>query len=264
MKNNNNRFKVGIGALIFGACVLVIAFAFLKVMWVGPAPFMLEGALIWALIMFFVMVPSVSSYLINVPSKIKRVYVLLFFVMFLTQLMNAPRITFPFIPWTMFSKSEYIPHQVKFFKYAGYTRKGKKVNLIPSHYFRTLANGRIESDLDRMVKNIILFDSEKQKHHEKKYNEFKENVRNAIGVKKLAAVLRVKSYKTKFLTMNQRSKLLNEVLKAIGNRYNENHSQDPIISLEVMQGELDISLRKNAKTKWQVVWQVPMPIKETL
>jgi len=99
MKMNNNTFRVSSGTFIFGACALVISFAFLKVMWVGPALFMLEGALIWVLIMLFVIVPSVSLYLINIPSKIKRVYVLLFFVMFLTQLMNTSRITFPFIPW---------------------------------------------------------------------------------------------------------------------------------------------------------------------
>jgi len=164
----------------------------------------------------------------------------------------------------MFSRSEYTPHQVVFFKYAGYTKNGKKVNLIPSHYFRTLANGRIESDLDRMVKNITQFDSKKQQYHEKKYNEFNKTARNVIGVKKLAAVLRVKSYKrSRYLTMNQRSELLNEVLIAIGKRYNQNHSQDPIISLEVNQGELDITQRQLAKAKWQVVWQIPMPSKET-
>jgi len=264
MKNNNNTFKVSVGAFIFGACVLVIAFAFLKVMWVEPTPHMLEGALIWALIMWLVIVHSVSSYLMKVPVNIKRMYILLFFVMFLTQLMNTPRVTFPFIPWHMFSSSEYTPHQVRFFKYAGYTQKGEKVVLIPPRYFRTLANGRIVTDLDRMIKNIIQFDSQKQQRHERKYNELNEYAKNATGVKKLAAVLRVKSYKTKFLTMNQRSELLNEALKAIGNRYNKNHSQDPIVSLEVMQGELDITQREHAKTKWQIIWQVPMPIKETL
>jgi len=222
MKINNNTFRVGIGAFIFGACVLSISFVFLKAMWVGPIPYMLEGALIWAIIMLFVVVPSVSSYLMKVPAKIKRVYMLLFFVMFLTQLMNTSRITFPFIPWTMFSRSEYTPHQVQFFKYTGYTQKGEKVNLIPPRYFRTLANGRIVTDLDRFVKNVIQFDSEKQQNHAKKYNELNETARNAIGVKKLAAVLRVKSYKTaNILTIDQRSDLLNQVLIAIGKRYNK-------------------------------------------
>ena len=259
---NTNDIKYTLRAGFFCLSLIVLSYIFLLLSWAVFMTPLWETVSIALFLFCFLHISPVRAYLTNLPKKLVRAYLIFFFIFCLGHCLFIPRTTFPFVPWTMFSDETRFSDQVKFYKYEATTVSGSRVFLMPEDYFRSLANGRIVTDLDNLVTSIIFYDPHKEGDLFKRRQELvNDYVRKKEGIRHLLSMMRLNVYEENLFTLDQKKEHLNEILMAIARRYNQGHPRDPLEKIDIIKGTIDISQGPQAKASFNEVWRLSLASK---
>jgi len=257
-RNNSVFFKPIVFALVFLGAVYIFRRA---VTWTykDAVPYM-EWLGISFVIIALLSLKPIQIYTQAIPRKLKCFYTGLFFIFCFFQLAGVPRSSFPFIPWQMFSYPRYTS-EVYFYEYRGVTQSGQDVKLYPPRYFKPLSSGRIETDLDNLM-NLILYGKQEDALYQKQqYDLIVENSpvdgKGLKGsLKNLLSRIRLGVTQKPLTDLEEMTEMLNQRLKAVGNRYNAQSPHDPLVKINVIEGLIDIQTRPKPKVDRKKVWEV--------
>jgi len=253
LRDNLYTFKVG----LFCASLIVISYIFLRITWAVFMTPLWETISIAVFLFFFLQIKAIRIYLTTLPKPLLKAYFIFFFIFCICHCIDIPRTTFPFVPWNMFSDETRYSDLVKFFRYEAITQSGKKVTIRPELYFRSLSNGRIVTDLDNLVSSIILYDPVKNKDLFKRRQVFIDDYASKHGgIKGLLSWFRLNTYEENLFTLDEKKQHLNEILNAIALRYNAGHPEDPLSSIDIIKGTVDISKGTGADGDLKNVWHL--------
>ena len=124
--------------------------------------------------------------------------------MFIGQIVNQPRLTFPFTSWAMYGQPEH-PETLVFYQYEGLTKEQKRTIISPEELLPTIGDSAVASKFRFLVR--AAFSGRDDTEREETLEELR-----------------------KFLT-------------SIGGIYNRHHPENTIHSLEIIQCSIDLSKR---------------------
>jgi len=249
---------------LFCGSLVVICFIFLRITWAIFMTPLWETMAIAVFLFLFLQIPVIKSYIQSLPQGFIRAFFILFFVFSVCHCISIPRTTFPFVPWNMFSDETRFSNQVKFYKYEAITMSGQKVAIYPELYFRSLANGRIVTDLDNLIGSIALYNAKNENDLFKRRQQLLDDYSHKQGgIKGALSWFRLKIYEENLFSLDEKEKHLNEILKAIASRYDSWHPQDPISQIDIIKGSIDISQQAAAKPVFNPVWHLSLMTERT-
>ncbi len=118
-----------------------------------PAPaekLFLEWFLFFSLLLLFIALGPVNSWILALPLPYKMFLAVLLFFAGTSQLAQRPELTFPFVPWTMYDTLETSP-EAEVYVYLGVQKSGSYVLLNPGHVFPSLAQSRLMTGLQTLA-----------------------------------------------------------------------------------------------------------------
>lgn len=179
----------------------------------------IEAAVYLALLFSFLSIRAVRAYAAKLPAAHRAIFGAFFCLLLVGQLINQPRLTFPFTSWALYGKPEH-PDTLVFYRYQGLDEKDKAV---PLDLFRLLAPlGRAE--LASKVKNLS---------REAFSNE--QTARQAAAQQQITALLRT-----------------------LGTVYNGRHPERPIKSVEMTQCSLGLRDQGHAVVREETIWRTEL------
>ncbi|MBF0503861.1 MAG: hypothetical protein HQL14_02045 [Candidatus Omnitrophica bacterium] len=136
---------------------------------------------------------------------------------------------------------------------------GQRIFLKPEAYFRSLANGRLITDLDNLVGSIFHYDPIRQRDLFKKRQELIDDYARKQGsIKSLMSWFRLNIYEENIFTLDKNKQHLNEILNAIALRYDTWHPDDPLKSVDIIEGIIDISQPSQARPTFSNGWHLSL------
>lgn len=256
-KTQNSSYVLIFG--FFGVSLLLLCYVFLRITWAVSMGPLWEAIGIVLFLSIFLQIKSVKFYILHLPKPVLKTYSIFFFIFCLCHCISIPRTTFPFVPWNMYSVETNLSNVVKFFRYEATTRSGQEISLKPEIYFRSLSNGRIVTDLDKLTNSIVDYDPKKEKDLFKRQQELVDDYAHKQGgIKSMMSWFRLNTYEENLFTLGEKKEHLNEILKAIASRYNAWHPDDPLVSIDILKGMIDISQGPQAKAVFSNVWHLSL------
>ncbi len=252
-------YSYTLGAALFCLSLLIICYIFLRVTWAIFMTPLWETAGICLFLFIYLHLKGIRFFITSLPKGLVRAYFVFFFIFCICQGMAIPRTTFPFVAWTMFSDETRFSNDVKFYRYEATTVHGQKVSLRPEIYFRSLANGRIVTDLDNLVTSVVSYNAVQEKDLFNRRQVFLDDyARKQGGIKSFMSWLRIKTYEENLFTLDEKKEHLNQILTAIAGRYDAWHPQDHLSSIDIIRGAIDISKGTQAQAAYMNVWHLPL------
>ena len=240
-----------LGVSLFCAAGISVAFLFYRLVWQNPRRSLWEGAAIGLVLIFFFSLKPVQDFFRCLPRIVKTFYIVLFFFMYTGQMITVPRLTFPFMPWQMFSTTLYSTEIITS-NYFGLTADGKAIPIYPEKYFRSLANGRLVTDIDNLARSLY-------KHDEKAFNDKQEqeeqinlskdmDQRTFQGtLKRVLTYARIKSLKEYLISLDEKKRQLEKILIALLKRHNAMYPRQPIVQIQARVYKSDVADRPHMK-----------------
>lgn len=180
---------------------------------------LVEAACYLALLAGLRTVRPIRTYLQEIPRLHRMILTALFLLLLVGQVVNKPRLTFPFTSWAMYGRPE-DPDTLVFYRYEGLDEAQRVVALNPFHLLAPISRAEVAS-------------------------KFKDLASAALSRQDEAA-----------RTASQRR--LSDLLAAIGRIYNDRHPARPIRSVALVRCTLNRRGGGRSDIQRERVWRVDL------
>lgn len=170
-------------------------------------------------LIFYILLFSVRpiyQYFAKIPRPHKLVFFIFFILLLIGQIVNQPRLTFPFTSWAMYGRPEH-PERLVFYQYRGLNGKQERIVISPEELLPTIGKSVIASKFRILI-----------------HTSFSEE----NGAER-----------------NENREKLKELLLSIGQIYNRRYPEDPIHTVEIIQCSIDLSDRGHINIIRKSLWQ---------
>ena len=242
----------------WAACVLIFSYLLLRIGWYPVQAPLFEGILCLTVVVGMFSFESVREIFEHLPKGLKIATVVFILLMSVGQIVSISRLTFPFVPWNMFSRNVF-HSEIMFFEYVGTTEDGQKVSIRPPEMFMSLASGRLVTDIDNRIKYILkhkpsatVTDTKSDEDNEAPDGQ-PDMKHQFIGKVRTALHPEIK------LTWENQEHELDAVLKAVGTMYNRRFTTRPIAGIDVVKKSLHWDGAPDYPVTQEIVWHVDLP-----
>jgi hypothetical protein len=173
------------------------------------------------LILFIVifLVRPIRDYFTSIPKLHQYILITFFILLFIGQMANQPRLTFPFTSWNMYAKPEN-HRRLLFYQYQGLNDEEQRSLISPGDLLSPIGKSNVAVKLQFLVQAAF-----------SNRNDFERK---------------------------QNLEKLRELLVSIGEIYNTRHPEDPIHTLEIIECSIDLIDRSRSDVIRKSLWQVEL------
>jgi len=164
-------------------------------------------------------VRPVQAYLQAIPRPHRRILVALILLLFLGQLVNNPRLTFPFTSWAMYGQRE-DPETLVFYRYEGLDEAQRVVPLNPFRLLAPMSRAEVASKFKNLAFAALSHPDER---------------RRAAAQQRLSALL-----------------------GAVGRMHNDRHPAQPLSAVVLVRCTLDLRDGSRSDIQRERVWRTEL------
>lgn len=243
----NNKISIIQKTFLFYFSVIVFSFFILRINWMLTVPKIVEAFLGLAVVLSVVSLKAIRDYLAEVPAVHFRIFLVFFFLLSSAHFIEKEKTTFPFLTWGMYSAHYDYPHII-FYDYIGVQSDGRRVRIFPEKVYPVMTHSRLNKKLEYLLKlSTAPATGNALQAGDDPGGIFKKISRSVFSF-----------FEGKPIPAEKAADMLDVLLIAVGNQYNETHENSPVVAVEMVLNQRDLIYTSTAELKKETVRRVNM------